>query len=335
MSVIDGGSVGRLQNEERISFEVRRDFADRVYRRVAASAGFVTLLLMTLIGVFLLYRGSSALRKAGLSFFTTQSWQPDQGGAFGIGAVLLYTVQIAVVALVIAVPISILTALFITEYAPARIKKPLTTLIDLLAAIPSLIYGLWGLFYLQPRLITLSKWLGDHFRFIPIFRVSGSSPHSLGQFAASTFVAGVVVSLMVVPLCTSVIREVLSQAPPGEKEAALALGGTKWGMIRDVVLPFGRGGIIGGSMLGLGRALGETIAVTLIISPAFSRNLSILEQGSNSIAALIALKFSESNANGISALMAAGLALFLLTLLVNALASVVVDRGRSGAQTEI
>lgn len=323
------------RHEERIVVQVRRSRADRVYRGAAASAGFVTLLLMALIGAFLLIRGSSALGKSGFSFLTTQAWQPDQGGAFGIGAVLLFTIQIALVALVIAVPISILTALFITEYAPARVKKILTSLIDLLAAIPSLIYGLWGLFYLQPRLITLSKWLGDHLGFIPIFRVSGPSPHSLGQFAASTFVAGIVVSLMVVPLCTSVMREVFSQTPLGEKEAALALGGTKWGMIRDVVLPFGRGGIIGGSMLGLGRALGETIAVTLIISPVFERSASIIEQGSNSIAALIALKFSESNANGISALMAAGLALFVLTLIVNALASVIVGRGRSGAQTEI
>lgn len=335
VSVIDDQNITKAGPEERIVLQVRRDVADRVYRAVAASAGFATLALMTLIGTFLLFRGASALRKAGWGFFSTQSWQPDQGGAFGIGAVLVYTVQIAVVALVIAVPVSVLAALFITEYAPARIMKPLTSLIDLLAAIPSLIYGLWGLFYLQPRLITLSKWLGDHFGFIPIFRVNGPSPHSLGQFAASTFVAGVVVSLMVVPLCTSVMREVFSQAPPGEKEAALALGGTKWGVIRDVVLPFGKGGIIGGSMLGLGRALGETIAVTLIISPVFERSGSIIGQGSNSIAALIALKFSESNANGISALMAAGLALFVLTLIVNALASVIVGRGRSGAQTEI
>lgn len=322
-------------SDERIQIAVRRSVADRVYRGVATSAGFTTLLLMALIGSFLLFRGASALRKSGWSFLTEQSWFPDQGGAFGIGAVLPYTIQISLVALFIAVPISIATALFITHYAPARLRRPLTSLIDLLAAIPSLIYGLWGLFYLQPRLITVGKWMGDNMSWIPLFKASGPAPHPVGQFAASTFVAGVVVSLMVIPLCTSVMREVFAQAPAGEQEAALALGGTRWGVIRDVVLPFGRGGIIGGAMLGLGRALGETIAVTLIISPVFARHFSIIDQGSNSIAALIALKFSESNANGISALMAAGLALFLMTLIVNAIASIIVGRGRSGAQTEI
>jgi phosphate transport system permease protein len=201
--------------------------------------------------------------------------------------------------------------------------------------VPSLIYGLWGFFFLQPRIINLSKWLADHLGFIPIFKVPAEGELNVGLFPGSTFIAGVVVSLMVIPICTSVMREVFSQAPAGEKEGALALGGTRWGVVRHVVLPFGRGGIIGGSMLGLGRALGETIAVTLIISVSFQPRLGILEQGSNSIAALIALKFSESNNIGISALMAAGLALFVITLLVNTLASIVVARSRSGEATEI
>ena len=246
-----------------------------------------------------------------------------------------YTISIALVALFLAVPISVATALFITEYAPRRLRRFLTATIDLLAAVPSLIYGLWGLFYLQPRLITLSKWLADNLGFIPFFHVNEDFGTSLGVFPSSTFVAGVIVSLMVIPICTSVMREVFGQAPPGEREGAMALGGTRWGVVRDVVLPFGRGGIIGGSMLGLGRALGETIAVTLIISPSFDSKWSILEQGSNSIAALIALKFSESTETGISALMAAGLALFIITLIVNTAASSVVNRSRSGSATEI
>ena len=214
-------------------------------------------------------------------------------------------------------------------------RRLLTAMIDLLAAVPSLIYGLWGLFFLQPRLITLSKWMADHLGWIPFFHVDDQYGTSLGIFPSSTFVSGVIVSLMVIPICTAVMREVFSQAPPGEREGAMALGGTRWGVVRDVVLPFGRGGIIGGSMLGLGRALGETIAVTLIISPAFTAKWSILDQGSNSIAALIALKFSESSTFGISALMAAGLALFIITLLVNAAASTVVSKSRSGSSTEI
>jgi phosphate transport system permease protein len=320
----------------RIAFEIRRPVADRVYRSTATAAGLTTLLLMVGIGGYLLWRGWDAFSDAGASFFTEQEWLAGQGGTYGIGAALPYTAQIALVAMVLAVPVSVLTALFITEYAPSWARRVLTSTVDLLAAVPSLIYGLWGFFYLQPRIINLSRWLADNLGFIPIFRVDlGDRPSTPGDFASSTFIAGVVVGLMIVPICTSVIREVFSQAPPGEKEGALALGGTRWGVIRSVVLPFGRGGIIGGAMLGLGRALGETIAVTLIIAPIFDRRISILGQGSNSIPSLIALRFSESNDLGISALMAAGLVLFAVTLVVNTIASIVVANSRSGASTEI
>src|SRR5262249_32962013 len=193
----------------------------------------------------------------------------------------------------------------------------------------SLIYGLWGLFWLQPRLRPVSAWLSHHLAFIPIFKARP------GNYTSSTFIAGVVVSLMVLPICTAVMREGVSQAPPGEKEGALALGGTKWGMIRTVVLPFGRGGIVGGSMLGLGRALGETIAVALIISRTFEPTIRILDGAGNSIAAQIALQWNESSPFGQSALLAAGLALFTITLIVNFFASLVVSRSRSGAATEI
>jgi phosphate transport system permease protein len=321
--------------EVRVTPVIRRSKVDRAYRAVATLSGSIVFIVMALIGGFLLYRGIDALRLSGWGFITESQWAPDMGGSFGIAAVLPYTVSIALVALFLAVPISVLTALFITEYAPRRLRRFLTATIDLLAAVPSLIYGLWGLFYLQPRLITLSKWLAENLGFIPFFDVNEEFGTSLGVFPSSTFVAGVIVSLMVIPICTSVMREVFSQAPPGEREGAMALGGTRWGVVRDVVLPFGRGGIIGGSMLGLGRALGETIAVTLIISPSFDAKWSILEQGSNSIAALIALKFSESTETGISALMAAGLALFVITLIVNTAASSVVNRSRSGSATEI
>lgn len=327
--------LGPITDQERLAFVTSRTAGDRVFRGLATAGGVTTFVLMGLIGGFLLVEGYQALRIAGWSFFTETNWLPDQGGAFGIASVVAFTVQIALVALVVAVPVSIATALFITEYAPLRVRRLLTSTVDLLAAVPSLIYGLWGFFFLQPHLIQVSKWLADHLGFIPIFRVPAEGERTVGLFPGSTFLAGVVVSLMVIPICTSVMREVFSQAPAGEKEGALALGGTRWGVIRDVVLPFGRGGIIGGSMLGLGRALGETIAVTLIISVSFQPKVNILEQGSNSIAALIALKFSESNDVGISALMAAGLALFVITLLVNTLASIVVARSRSGEATEI
>jgi phosphate transport system permease protein len=242
------------------------------------------------------------------------------------------------VAVIIAVPISLGLALFISEIAPARVKRPLVSLVDLMAAVPSVVYGLWALYFLQTRIISVSRWLSVWLGWIPIFKVNGTgatNPTDLGhEFTASTFVAGVAVSLMVIPILTSVMRESFSQAPLGEREGAYALGSTRWGMIRSVVLPFGKGGIIGGTMLGLGRALGETIVVILIISPVDTANFHILQSGGNSISYLIANLVGDSSSFGVSALMAAGLALFALTLIINFSASAVVARSRSGAESD-
>ena len=205
-----------------------------------------------------------------------------------------------------------------------------------MAAVPSVVYGLWGLFFLQANVIPVSQWISTYFSWIPLFRVSDSSGDVLTEasaFTSSAFIAGIVVGLMVVPTQTSIMREAFSQAPVGEREAALALGSTRWGMIRTVVLPFGRGGIIGGTMLGLGRALGETIAVYMIISPIFTINWEVLKTGTNSVSALIALRYGEASEFGLSALMAAGLVLFVITLVVNFTASSIVARSRSGAET--
>jgi phosphate transport system permease protein len=314
---------------------VKRSFGDRVYRAGARTAGMTTLIVMGLIGGFLLTRSLHVLRGRGLDFFTESRWLAAQGGPFGIAAVLPLTFAIALVAIVIAVPISTCAALFLCEYAPESLRRPLTSLVDLLAALPSLIYGLWGLFFLQPRLVHIADWLAVHLGFIPIFKVHNAE--ALSSVTSSTFIVGVVVSLMVIPLATAVMREVFAQAPQAEKEGALALGATQWGMIRTVVLPFGRGGMVGATMLGLGRALGETIAVVLIISPYFHARLSILASGTHSISALIALNFSESvsNATARDALIAAGLVLFVVTLIVNAFASGIVQRSRSGSATEL
>ena len=304
---------------------------DRLYRSMATGAGAATLVILILIGLFLLLRALPSLRETGTSFLTTFEWNPRDPANpdFGIGAIMYWTVMIALIALLLAVPISIIAALFITEYAPRRLRKFLTTLVDLFAAIPSIIYGIWGFFFLQPRMLGISRWFSEHLGFIPFFDTDRP------QFASSSFIAGVVVSLMVLPICTSVIREVFSQAPPSEKEGALALGATRWGMVRTVVFPFGRGGIIGGSMLGLGRALGETIAIAIIMSPVFFVRPSVIEQGTNSVAAHIALRFGEAGELELSGLMAAGLALFGLTLLVNTFASIIVNRSRSGKGVEI
>lgn len=309
----------------------RRTTSDRVYRGLTLGGGLGTFVILFLIGLFLLLRSLPAFRQMGLSFFSVQQWNPDGiPSNFGIAAVLYGTVVIAAVALLLAIPLSVMAALFITEFAHHRVRRWLTALIDLLAAVPSLIYGIWGFFFLQPHLLGTARWLTDNLGFIPIFKTTSNN------YASSPFMAGVVVSLMVIPVCTSVIREVFTQAPQSEKEGALALGATRWGMIRTVVLPFGRSGIIGGSMLGLGRALGETIAVAIIISPAFLVSPYILQSGGNSVASLIANRFGDaSQAIGIPALMAAGLALFVLTLIVNTLASVIVSRSRSGRGVDI
>jgi phosphate transport system permease protein len=237
--------------------------------------------------------------------------------------------------MVIAIPTGIGVALYISEYAPQRIQRTLIALIDLMAAIPSIIYGLWGLLFLMPRILGFDSWLARHLGFIPIFHFRLSFSQS-AYFANSTFIAGIVVSLMVIPIITSLSRQVFSQAPQGEREGAYALGSTRWGMIRTVVLPFGRAGVIGATMLGLGRALGETIAVTLIIVPVFHFNYHVLESGGNSIAATIALDFPDypdAGSMGLAALMAAGLVLFGMTLIVNMLGAIVINRSRSGAAT--
>ena len=305
--------------------------ADILFRRIGTGAGLFTFLLLGLIGLFLVVRAWPAFKLMGPRFFTETTWNPDYGThTFGIAAVLYWTVVIAIIALIIAVPLSIAAALFITEYAPRGYRRTLTAFIDLLAAIPSVVYGIWGFVFLAPVLDGPSRWMSDNLRFIPFFNSDGVS------YLGSAFDAGLVLAFMVVPICTSVMREVFSQTPPGEKEAALALGSSRWGMIRTVVLPFGRGGIIGGSMLGLGRALGETIAVALIVSGTFNINLHVLQAGANSIAALIALRFGEASQKyGIPALMAAGLTLFAVTLIVNFLASFIVARSRSGKGVEI
>jgi phosphate transport system permease protein len=301
---------------------------------LAKASGFSTFVLLVLIGLFLLIKAWPALKYAGFSFFTRTEWTFNPvtgGGIFGIAAILYWTIVIALIAVVIAVPVAVAAALFISEYAPRRIKGTLTSLVDLLAAVPSLIYGMWGFFFLQPRLFGVSGFLAHHLGFIPIFHSNDD------LFGSSAFVAGIVVSLMVIPITTAISREVFSQAPPGEKEAALALGGTRWGMVRTVTLPFGKGGVIGGSMLGLGRALGETIAVAIIISPTFEIHPSILDRGANSVAARIALEFGDAASSPLhlSALLAAGLVLFLLTLVVNSIAAFIVARSRSGSGVDI
>ena len=323
--------------EEPRNVKGQRNRGDSVFHLGIGSTGIFVLAIMGAVGVFLTVQATDALRSAGTSFLTTSQWEVDRGH-FGIASVLLGTVLIAVVAVAIALPISMGTSLFITEVAPRWLRGSLVALVDLMAAVPSVVYGLWGLFLLQGQVIGLSRWLNTWFGWIPLFSVNGSDPSSplstATVYTSSAFIAGVVVAMMVMPIQCVVMREVFSQVPVGEREGAFALGSTRWGMIRVVSLPFGRGGIIGGTMLGLGRALGETIAVVLIISPRFDINFHLLEAGGNSVSSLIALRYKEATGFGLSALMAAGLALFAVTLVVNFTASWFIARSRSGASSE-
>ena len=318
------------------SLRSRPSRSDSIFRTVSFTAGTTTVGIMLAVGLFLSIRAGDALSVSGFSFLTEQQWSPETQ-TFGIAAILAGTITIALIAMCVAVPLSLGTALLISEIASGRLRDLLVTLVDLMAAVPSVVFGLWGLFFLQGNVIPVAQWISTYLGWIPIFAVDGfdvSDPlASPTAFAASTFIAGIVVALMVAPITSSIMREVFTQAPIGEREGALALGATKWGMISSVVLPFGRGGIIGGTMLGLGRALGETIAVFLIISPVFVIQPHILEKGANSISALIALRYNEASKFEISALMAAGLSLFVITLIVNFIASTISGRSRSGNET--
>ncbi|MBZ5734721.1 phosphate ABC transporter permease subunit PstC [Nocardioides sp. TRM66260-LWL] len=310
--------------------------ADAVFASVAHAGGILVLVVMTSVGLFLGYRALEALQIAKLHFVTEQLWEPD-GGRFGIAGVLLGTISVGLVAITFALPLALGTSLFISEIAPRGLQRTLISLVDLMAAVPSVVYGLWGAFFLQSHVYGLSKLISQYLGWIPIFAIPGSNPDdpldSATQYQSSIFIAGMVVALMITPIMTSVMREAFSQAPVGEREAALGLGATRWGMIRAVVLPFGRGGVIGGTMLGLGRALGETIAVYMILSVVVGIQPHILKSGGSTVSALIAQRYGDSTRVGVSALMAAGLALFLVTLVINFAAASVVARSRSGAES--
>ncbi|MET3961154.1 phosphate transport system permease protein [Marmoricola sp. OAE513] len=310
--------------------------SDRIFAYVARSTGATVLLITGGIGLFLALQSVPTLKHYGLSFFTETQWSPDTD-VLGIGAVLVGTFSVAMVALIVAFPLALATALYISEFAPARLKSTLVALVDLMAAVPSIVYGLWGFFLLQPHASEVALFLQKHFGWIPFFDVDANPDAAIwdrSRYTASAFCAGLAVAMMVLPMACAVMRQVFSQTPPGEKEAALALGSTRWGMIQTVVIPFGRGGIIGGTMLALGRALGETIAVLLIISPSFEVKPRVLEIGTSTISALIAGRFGEASDSQLSALLTAGFVLFVITLIINTLAAIVVQRSRSGAGTD-
>jgi phosphate transport system permease protein len=315
----------------------QHELSDRIFHGSARAVGFSVLGVTSAIGLFLGYQSIPTLRHYGLSFFTQSAWQPELD-KIGIAAVLLGTVEVALVALVVSFPLAIMFALFISDYAPKRIKSWLVSAVDLMAAVPSIIYGLWGFFLLQPHAINIARWLSQYLGFIPIFQVHtdpGAAVWQQSRYTSSAFIAGLTVSMMTIPLACAVMRAVFDQAPAGEREAAAALGGTRFGVARMVVLPFAKGGIIGGTMLALGRALGETAAVLIIVSPDFLLKDRILEAGTQTTSALIAANFGDATRSQLSALLTAGFVLFLITIIVNTGAAVIIRRSRSGLATDI
>lgn len=297
--------------------------ADVVFRAVALGAALLSMVMVGVTLVFLLVRALPAFRHSGvINFFTTTTWVPTTG-RFGVLGILENTVIIATIALFVGVPAALGLAIFINEYVPGRVKTIVTSLVDLLAALPSLLFAFWGKLAFEGTEVKLATWANHHLSILPWFRL----PAGTTTLAASSFEAGLVVGIMIIPIVTSISRDVMAQVPREQCEGALALGGTRWGMIRNVVLPFGRSGIIGGVILGFGRALGETIAVLFIVSLAYPVNTHILSPGSSSVSAVIATLFYQLNSTlARSGLVAAGLSLFLLTLAVNLVARSIVAR---------
>ncbi|MFI9275004.1 phosphate ABC transporter permease subunit PstC [Kitasatospora sp. NPDC052896] len=321
--------VGRDAAAGGSSLKGKGRLGDSLFFGASAGSGILLLVIMAAIAGFLLYRSGLAISKDQTNFLTTFGWDPDNitKPSFGIAVLAFGTVVSALVAMLIAVPVAIGIALFISHYAPRRIAQPFAYLVDLLAAVPSIVYGLWGALFLVPHLNGLNSWLNTYLGWTYVFKQTQIGP------ARNLFTCGILLAIMILPIITAVSREVFRQVPRMHEEAALALGATRWEVIRTAVLPFGRPGIISASMLGLGRALGETIAVATVLSASSTLSLHLLDAGGGTFAQNIALKFGEAGNVGKDALMASGLVLFLITLLVNGGARLIIARRKeySGA----
>ncbi|MDO5711658.1 MAG: phosphate ABC transporter permease subunit PstC [Micrococcales bacterium] len=302
-------------------------FGDLVFSGAARAAGIIVVVLVALIGVFLLSQALPSLMKNEANFLTSTQWSVSgESPRFGIAGLLWVTVSSSIVAMSIAVPLGVAVALFITQYAPTWLARPAAAMVDLLAAVPSIVYGIWGAYIAGPYFLPIQNGLGDVLGWFPLF-----SPTNISGASTILFV-GVVLAIMVLPIVTALTREVFEQTPTTHKEGALALGATKWEMIRTAVLPFGKPGIISASMLGLGRALGETVAVMIIVSAlpeGAGRSWSLLN-GGETFASKIANNAGEFDTpQKTGAYIAAGLVLFILTFIVNAIARIAIERRRA------
>jgi len=294
--------------------------ADPFFRWGLTVLATLVLALIAFFFIFLLSKAHPALSKFGVfGFVFKDNWDVSRN-IYEAWSLVVGTIVTSAIALILGVPVAVAAALYVTELCPPRAKGALTILVDLLAAVPSVVYGLWGVFVLIPHLKPAEQWFSDTFAFLPFVGGSVAGPN--------VFIAGLILAIMILPIVSAISREVILTVPRDHKEAALALGATRWEMLRIAVLPYSRSGIVGASMLGLGRALGETIAVTLVVGNAPNVPHQIFDQG-YTLAAVIANEFGEAANNPlhVGALIAAGLVLFVLTLAVNATARAVVNRG--------
>ena len=296
---------------------------DRIFAGLSLGSGALVVALIAAVAVFLLARAIPSLTSNSANFLTDRVWNPGGTPAqFGIPDLLWVTIISSVVAMIISVPVAVGVALFLTQYAPPRLARPFAAAIDLLAAVPSIVYGLWGAYIVLTYLNTIQKGIGKALGWIPLFDLDPAIPNSI-------FAGSVILSIMILPIVTALSREVFAQTPATHKEAALALGATRWEVIRTAVLPFGRPGVISASMLGLGRALGETIAVLFIINTVPTFSWSIFT-GGETFASRIARDAGEFDTpQKTGAYIAAGLVLFVLTFAVNAAARIVIERWKA------
>jgi phosphate ABC transporter permease protein PstC len=302
-----------------------RRLPDRILKWGLTALASLILIIIAYFFIRLIGQSSTAISHSGLSFVFANDWDPSHNVFHG-AALVVGTLVTSAIALAIGVPVAVATSLFIVESCPRRLRGPVSVLVDLLAAVPSVVYGLWGVFVLAPKLLPAEKWFASTFSFIPW--IGGGTPALYNYF-----IAGLVLAIMILPIVSAISREVIATVPSENKEAALALGATRWEMIRMAVLPYSRPGIIGGAMLGMGRALGETIAVVLLIGNAPIIGKHLFAQG-YSLAAVIANEFGEAASTPLwkSSLFYSGLVLFILTLIVNIIARWFISRGARGTR---
>ena len=321
-----------LTQADQIPIVTKRRLSDKVFRAILIFGGTTSFFVLLAIFLYLVQRSAPVLREFGLGFATNSIWYSgdgfpaSQGSAdpanFGLFPMAYGTLLVALIAMVIAVPISVMLALGISYYMPKRLSAGVTFIVDLAASIPSVVFGLWGLFILVPHARYWAQLLNRYLDWIPIFDVTFPS------FDQSPFVAGLVLALMITPIVTSISREIFSQTPLELIQGAYALGATRAAMIRNIVLPFGRGGVVGGAMLGLGRAMGETVAVFFVLQLFYDQTnwFRILESQGGNVASLIVARYGEATEFELAGLFGAGLVLFILTLGANLVASSIISR---------